>query len=246
MYNPKIEITNFLNWKYSTPSQQNIKHYAFIFEHTVGWRLPCGSDKNPKLYSINRFRIRKLLEAGFIPEEEYDFNTTNTWMSIPLLSGRNKVGAVLMALKRRKSPKTVIWSKYTPKDKLGSGEPLAAFSNIKKETPNGILVDSLSMFVKLNQWFANTPWYNYIVCYLTSPESLEVVQKNNLFFNKMYDLTHFNLKEKIKEMANRETSKLNVQELYTDDVNDMGGYECCGNPFMFQVIINHTMKHQKL
>ena len=244
MYNPIIEITNFLNWKYSTPSQQNIKYYEFIFEHTVGWELPVGANKNPKLYSLNRSRVRKLLEAGFVPEKEYDFNTTNTWMAIPLLSGRNKVGSVLMALKRRKSPKTVVWSKYTLESKLGSSEPLAAFSSIKKRTPDGILVDNLAAFMKFNQWFYNK---NYVICYLTSPKSLEVVQDNNLFFNKLYDLTHYKLENLVKEIVYRENSKLNVRELCTcPQVEDVTSYHYVTNFDTLQMVFSKLMKHQKL
>lgn len=217
MYSPRRQITNYQDWlKYTLP-ERKFKDYAWVYEQTTG--LPLVAEKHiPNVCHLRTVKLDQWKILGLEPVDFYEFNVGNTEIGIPLLKGRNKIGGCLVAFRSRSRRKKLVWRRYSLRGLNVQETPLMAVCSYARSTPDCLLVDNLSDYMKLCHWFSDKP---VAICMQFNEKGIEILQKQFMQINKIYDFTAKN-RDKIIEMSSREQHKLMAKELLSYSCNPIG------------------------
>lgn len=202
----KEKYTNYSYWKSFPLNEKGKENFPLLYHKCTGLLLEPNWIDPPGIFSLQKMSLPYLRKAGYRPEEILPLTWKNSNIAIPLFCKYRHIGGFLIPYKRIGKNVDMRWVKYTYPAEVGAETPLAAISGASGVNVICYLVDTLKGFFKLINWYHCQKKYsltkqNYLIIYIDQGEheTMKLIQRCQLRFKTLIDLTETGVKDQLKD-----------------------------------------------
>ena len=197
------QYTNLDFWRKMSLSEKGRQNFPLLYYKCTGLEIEPGWEDPPGIISVGRTQLIWLRRFNFKSDTELNPKWKNSDIVIPLLYKYRRIGGFLLAYRHLNS---LQWVKYTYRPEVDEETPLIAISGVSGVNNIAFVVDTPNGFLKLINWYHCQKKYtftkqNYLIIYIDQgePDAMKLIQRCQLRFKTLIDLTEIGIKDQLKD-----------------------------------------------